>query len=47
MAVLNFKQKKECKYDILSLGEVMIRLDPGEMLASSGLLAADGFLLRV
>jgi 2-dehydro-3-deoxygluconokinase len=24
------KSKKECKYDILSLGEVMIRLDPGE-----------------
>jgi len=30
MAALNIKSESECKYDILSLGEVMIRLDPGE-----------------
>lgn len=27
---LNLRQKKECKYDAVSLGEVMLRLDPGE-----------------
>ena len=27
---LQLRNKKDCKYDILSLGEVMIRLDPGE-----------------
>jgi len=27
---LNLKSKSDCKYDILSLGEVMLRLDPGE-----------------
>lgn len=27
---LNLRDKKECKYDALSLGEVMLRLDPGE-----------------
>lgn len=27
---LNVKPKKECKYDCISLGEVMLRLDPGE-----------------
>ncbi|MGD2093722.1 MAG: sugar kinase [Phycisphaerales bacterium] len=30
MAVIDLKPKSECKYDILSLGEIMIRLDPGE-----------------
>src|SRR3972149_1446224 len=30
MAVIDLKPKPECKYDILSLGEIMIRLDPGE-----------------
>ncbi len=30
MPVLNVKPKSECKYDILSLGEIMIRLDPGD-----------------
>ncbi|MHC4556787.1 MAG: sugar kinase [Planctomycetota bacterium] len=30
MAVIDVKPKSQCKYDILSLGEVMIRLDPGE-----------------
>ena len=30
MSVVNVKPKSECKYDILSLGEVMIRLDPGD-----------------
>ncbi|WP_026506732.1 sugar kinase [Butyrivibrio sp. MC2013] len=27
---LQFKDKSECRYDALSLGEVMLRLDPGE-----------------
>ena len=27
---LNLKDKKECKFDAVSLGEVMLRLDPGE-----------------
>lgn len=27
---LNLRPEKECKYDALSLGEVMLRLDPGE-----------------
>lgn len=27
---LNLKDKKECKYDAVSIGEVMLRLDPGE-----------------
>jgi len=30
MAVLNIKPAADCKYDLLSLGEVMLRLDPGE-----------------
>jgi len=30
MAILEMKAPSECKYDILSLGEVMIRLDPGD-----------------
>jgi len=30
MAVLDVKPKSQCKYDILSLGEIMIRLDPGD-----------------
>ena len=30
MAVIDVKTKAECKYDIVSLGEIMIRLDPGE-----------------
>lgn len=30
MAVLNLKPESECKYDIVSLGEIMLRLDPGE-----------------
>ncbi len=30
MAVLNVKPESQCKYDILSLGEIMIRLDPGD-----------------
>ncbi len=30
MAVLTVRPKSECKYDIVSLGEVMIRLDPGD-----------------
>ena len=27
---LQLKDKKDCKYDLVSLGEVMLRLDPGE-----------------
>ncbi|MCX5645859.1 MAG: sugar kinase [Phycisphaerae bacterium] len=30
MAIIDLKPASECKYDILSLGEVMIRLDPGD-----------------
>jgi 2-dehydro-3-deoxygluconokinase len=30
MAVVETKPKSQCKYDIVSLGEIMIRLDPGE-----------------
>jgi len=30
MSALNVRPESECKYDILSLGEVMIRMDPGE-----------------
>jgi 2-dehydro-3-deoxygluconokinase len=30
MAVIDVKPKSRCKYDIVSLGEIMIRLDPGE-----------------
>ena len=27
---LNLRDSKECKYDAVSLGEIMLRLDPGE-----------------
>ncbi len=30
MSILNVKQKSKCKYDCISLGEVMLRFDPGE-----------------
>jgi 2-dehydro-3-deoxygluconokinase len=30
MSVLNIKPKSECRWDQVSLGEVMLRLDPGE-----------------
>jgi 2-dehydro-3-deoxygluconokinase len=30
MSVLKLRPASECRYDILSLGEVMLRLDPGE-----------------
>ncbi len=30
MSILNIKSAEECQYDLLSLGEVMLRLDPGE-----------------
>jgi 2-dehydro-3-deoxygluconokinase len=30
MAALTLRPESDCKYDILSLGEVMLRLDPGE-----------------
>lgn len=28
--ILNIKQKEECAFDLVSLGEVMLRLDPGD-----------------
>src|SRR5690349_5814947 len=30
MAILNIKPAESCRYDLLALGEVMLRLDPGE-----------------
>ena len=30
MTIIDLRPKSQCKYDILSLGEIMIRLDPGE-----------------
>lgn len=30
MSVINLRKSSECRYDILSLGEIMLRLDPGE-----------------
>src|SRR6478672_4889398 len=30
MATLNIKPAGSCKYDLLALGEIMLRLDPGE-----------------
>ncbi|AQQ08646.1 5-dehydro-2-deoxygluconokinase [Sedimentisphaera cyanobacteriorum] len=30
MSDINLRPESECKYDILSLGEIMLRLDPGE-----------------
>lgn len=30
MSTLNLKPAADCRYDVLSLGEVMLRLDPGE-----------------
>jgi len=30
MSILNIKPKSECSYDLVSLGEIMLRLDPGE-----------------
>jgi 2-dehydro-3-deoxygluconokinase len=30
MAALNIKPKSECRWDLVSLGEVMLRLDPGD-----------------
>jgi len=30
MSNLKLRPPSECKYDILSLGEIMLRLDPGE-----------------
>src|SRR4030043_1021527 len=31
MTVLNLKHEDKCRYDCISLGEVMLRLDPGEV----------------
>ncbi len=30
MAILNLKPAESCKYDLIALGEIMLRLDPGE-----------------
>lgn len=30
MGIFNLREAKDCRFDILSLGEVMLRLDPGE-----------------
>ena len=30
MSLLNIKSEKDCRFDLLSLGEVMLRLDPGD-----------------
>ena len=30
MSAITVKSKESCKYDLISLGEVMLRLDPGE-----------------
>ncbi len=30
MAILNIKEAGSCRYDMLALGEIMLRLDPGE-----------------
>ena len=30
MAILELRAQSECRYDVLSLGEVMLRLDPGD-----------------
>ena len=30
MVVLDIKNKENCRYDMLALGEVMLRLDPGD-----------------
>src|SRR5579864_7588597 len=32
---LKIRKKEECKWDLLSLGEVMLRLDPGEVRIST------------
>ena len=28
---LNLKRKEDCKFDLVSLGEVMLRFEPGDM----------------
>ena len=28
--MLSIKEAKDCRYDLVSLGEIMLRLDPGE-----------------
>jgi 2-dehydro-3-deoxygluconokinase len=30
MSELTLKDKSQCRWDVVSLGEVMLRLDPGE-----------------
>ena len=30
MSILNIKPKEVCKFDCISLGEIMLRFDPGE-----------------
>ena len=30
MPILDIRPATECKYDVIALGEIMLRLDPGE-----------------
>lgn len=30
MLMLNVKPKEQCQFDLVALGEIMLRLDPGE-----------------
>ena len=30
MSVLELRPAEECRYDLVALGEIMLRLDPGE-----------------
>lgn len=36
MALLDIKPERSCKYDLVALGEVMLRFDPGEGRVRSG-----------
>ncbi len=36
MAILEIKSAEACQYDLVSLGEIMLRLDPGEGVAAEG-----------
>jgi len=35
LQLLNIKPKKDCRWDLVSLGEVMLRLDPGDSRVST------------
>ena len=40
---LQLKPATECRFDLVSLGEVMLRLDPGETLRQIGELGVGAF----